>query len=418
MVLLVFLSFFFLWIPPGSAELPPLQTHQDVWQDLVNGSWRVKNIEDKQTVEDFLFSSFLANTDPKQKIEQDYQNFIKAHKMRRIFPPLTNTLRDWQRSLNFIELIRFKEKFADHETLIHDYNFHADDMVKARSLFGIFYRLHDEGEDSYYESLFSGMLDPGQAYLKDNKIETGSYKVHTCLHGFYDEDISYIYFVPYGLDPVDDHAFQVKTLYYPAKAQDLNQDYINTYSQNKDNPYQQSDYLVVKIHAVSKGGETLDTAMKKNKIPYFQDAQSLPSLTPFKEVLDLADPEHFPKLFVIGLASEPQIMGSDYLIATNLVSSNTNTRGKKRSFTDDPEKNQNAQDVRDFLPGEFLSDYPTYPGMSGGPILECTLGQHQDMWQRHCRIKGINFGSERVFNASGALIKLSSIGVSIAPRQE
>ena len=412
MPIVVFLSFLFLWHSIGKAELPDLETHQQVWQDLVKDCWRVKKIG-RESIYDFLFNLFIERA----KLVKFCRPFLSDDKLHE---DLGDTLRSWQRVLNLRELKRFKEKFTKEATIISDHNFNTDDVVRARSLCGIFYKRTQFGNNpARYDRKFSGMLEPGQTYLEGNEANTKGYFTHTCLHGFHEVGkISTIYFVPYGLDPTDENAFPIKFLKYFAGGRwhKINQTYIDEYSAKSERPYRRSDYLLVEIEAISKGGKDLKTAMRENGIPYFkrQESNSLPNLIGFSDNFDLTQPPGFPKLFIIGMASEEETaLEKGFNVATNLTSVNPNLQGKKRSFRDDPEKNQAAEDIRDFLSSEFLSDYPTYPGMSGGPILECKLVQMQNTWQRRCRLKGINFGSERVFDDDRKLIGLNSIGVSI-----
>ena len=258
--------------------------------------------------------------------------------------------------------------------------------------------------------LFTGMLTPGQSFIEEG--EGRLYDVHTCLHGFYGRRIGDIYFVPYGLPADDRFAFRVYSIYKDAAATErLERGELEEYSSSTDNIYNRRDYVLAKILPTSVSGSPLRDVLDKEEDP------ALPALLEFRDDFNLENEAQFNKLFIIGRTSkllitltEEELRG--FVVATNLTNFSREAAGKRRSHMNNPGANQAPEGLGDFMDGEFLSDYPTYPGLSGGPILECKLIQDGGVWQRRCRLAGVNFGSERVFQGE-QFVDLKSIRSSV-----
>ena len=365
------------------------------------------------SVSSYLVNSFLgaAHHDPNLNRQKIIELYNTKPNPPQWLPNVGDHPRVWQRKLNLRELLRFRDVFIRHPDLIHDQNFENDDVVRARSLSGIFCR-KEEGDDSYTE-LFSGMLVPGQSYI--GKKDQGTYKVHTCMHGFVAEwhagqPINEFYFIPYGLPPSDKYAFQVVSVYQ--NHQVVSQDTINNMHDDHKvtvgNIYNQKDYACVHIHPLSVNEQTLKAVMSENEVQGFhalQYAQKLPSLIGFKGVSRL-DNEDF-KLFIIGRPTDATARWgkNGFAISTNLTSYQPIAR---KPTQNDPHVEEPKTAA---IPGEYTLDAPMAPGMSGGPVLECWSGDNQ--MRRRCRIKGVVWGNERIFNKENKLIDLKSIASSV-----
>ncbi|WP_010301887.1 hypothetical protein [Candidatus Odyssella thessalonicensis] len=330
----------------------------------------------------------------------------------------TDNARTWQRKLNLREFFRFKDIFTHNPNFINDNNFENDDVVKARSLCGTFAHRDVRGR---YIPLFTGMLMAGQVYLEGQAADNGIYHIHTCLHGFSGEQINTIYFIPYGLPLTDDFAFQVQHIYRDQNTQQrIAQNQLDAYSQNNDNPYRHPDYSMAAISARSVGSQTLKEALFNNNIPNFPAGRNdtqLPTLTGFQGDFTLTN-NGINRIFVIGRASEPQAeLQKNFAVVTNLTApvplqSTTALVLERRSYKNDPDTNGDPTDIRNLFNSEFTSDYPTYPGMSGGPVLQCRLVNNNEV-QRLCRLVGVDWGSERIFDINDNLINLKSIVSSL-----
>ncbi|WP_010301813.1 hypothetical protein [Candidatus Odyssella thessalonicensis] len=414
-------------INPVYSNLPSLQDHNQAWRQISEGSWRLQELYPGViTVADFLIDSFG------QYPELDRRNIIRFYQdgqdnpvdwMGLLGTPTidllaTDNARTWQRKLNLREFFRFKDILTQNPNFINDNNFENDDVVKARSLCGTFARRNGIGD---YIPAFTGMLVAGQAYLEGQAANNGVYHINTCLHGFLRAQINTIYFVPYGLPLTDDFAFQVQHIYRDQDAQQLiTQNQLEAYSQHEDNPYRHPDYSMVTISAHSVGGQTLKQALSHNHIPDFPTRKNdthLPDLTGFQGNFVLTN-DGLNKIFVIGRASEPQAeLQENFVVVTNLTTPlppqpTAAPLRPRRSYKNDPDTDGHPTDVRDLFNSEFTSDYPTYPGMSGGPVLQCRLVSNNEI-QRLCRIVGVNWGSERIFDSNNNLINLKSIVSSL-----
>lgn len=403
--------------------LPNVQFHKQIWNDIDQNSWRSARINtisggqsSSKTILELLISSFILDD---SNIRDKIRTFLN-HGHTNFVPQsynfdykITDNARTWQRKLSLRELFRFKNIFNINTNLINDHNFQNDDLIKIRSLCGTFC-----SKDSYgdYNPIFTGMLVPNQTY---KTLNNETYDVHTCLHGFFKEQINNIYFIPYGLPIDDEYAFQVKNINIDDNGALINfsQNDLDQYSLSDNTPYQTEDYCLVKINAHSENNKTLKEVMARNGIPNFptqHNDQNLPNIQGFSGNFDLSNNNKFNKIFVIGRASLPEVaFKNDFVVVTNLTPSSYNDNSiKKRSHINDPDSNANPTHLGPLLPGEFTFDYPTYPGMSGAPVLGCKLTNGNPVIRR-CRIFGVNWGSERFFDDSNQLTNLKSIVSSI-----
>jgi hypothetical protein len=192
--------------------------------NFANNSWKseIVNIQNQNdTIEDHLVREFNGAVTNLNGTFQVINNFadIKNYYQNTINPAnwlalvngvlggwnsILNTNdspRKWMRNLNLREIYRFKNFIINgNNNLVNNANYVADDLVKARSLTGAFWRvtLNQQANNNPILAVkaFSGMLMPGQQFIN------GTYRIYTCMHGFrYGNVLNNMayYFVPYGV---------------------------------------------------------------------------------------------------------------------------------------------------------------------------------------------------------------------------
>lgn len=109
------------------------------------------------------------------------------------------------------------------------------------------------------------------------------------------------------------------------------------------------------------------------------------------------------KLFVIGLASHPTAALDYGIVVAASLTNETPTNEPRRSFDDD----QNIKAPPN-IGYESSVSLPSFPGLSGGPVLRCQLDPH-NMVNKRCKIVGTNWGAERVFNENNEMVGFKSV---------
>lgn len=343
--------------------------------------------------------------------------------------------RTWADNLDLREIYRFKNFILANPDLIRDAHHATDDLVKARSLAGTFWRvpiIPPGAQARPAVPIFSGMLTQGQAF-------GGPYQVDTCIHGFLDGNMTNnmtYYFVPYGVvvsgvfDPdlgIDDpnyirnKGFKVTHVRRfrdadPPAGTNLN---INDAFFNKDSPdltedvlYREKDYAVATIEGATRTGILLKDVLMGTGLGIVQAAHvRLPSIN--TALPADADPDALlpvdlnvvlgadERLFAIGMASFPDMSLSHGLIVSTNMRNDGIAAAPRRSFRDD--ENQPEPDLINSRNEEASSSVSVYYGTSGGPILRCRL-DHGDGSNKKCAVIGTIHGSERVFDAGNNFI--------------
>ena len=333
--------------------------------------------------------------------------------------------RAWMRNLNLREIIRFKDYVIANPNLINNANYATDDLVKARSLSGILWRVDITGH-THAASGFSGMLVPGQGF---GLIE---YQIYTCMHGFRHgngtNNVAY-YFVPYGVtvssNPGDANyvcrkGFKVTHVRhfrnYPQEGENIDIDtaFFNAGSihMNTAAIYSQRDYAVATVRGGTDTHESLKnilmgTALAFIKatdinLPVLNTAAGAPNSVNQAAAFNNAD----ERLFIIGSASRPAAaLNQGLAVSTNLTIQGPQN-APRRSFADD-ENTKTPANIQ-ARPQEDYSSLPSYPGISGGPILRCRLDPNNPA-NKKCVIIGTNFGAERIFTAGNQLQEFGNI---------
>lgn len=328
--------------------------------------------------------------------------------------------RKWMRELNLREIYRFKELAIANPDLINNNNYATDDLVKARSLSGIFWQV-DTTNTRYAAPIFSGMLVPGQ------NITNHSYQVYTCLHGFSsgnaNNNIAY-YFVPYGVEVSNDpssgnyvpmRGFRVTHVRHfrvdiAGTNLDINNAFFNNGSaeMNPQNLYSNKDFAMATIEGQTTIGTIAlrDILAGRPGLPFIiATTAALPNLDNANGLAAIGSGTLGPneRLFVIGLASH-STSGLDHrtAVATSLTNE-IPTNEPKRSFSDD----QNVK-IPANIGYESSASLPSFPGLSGGAVLRCQLDPH-NIGTKRCKIVGTNWGAERVFNDNNEMTGFKSV---------
>ena len=331
-----------------------------------------------------------------------------------------DTPRKWTRNLNLREIYRFKSWIRNgRENLISDANFPTDDLVKARSLCGAFWKVDTSGHDNATK-IFSGILVPGQPFAN------ASYQVYTCMHGFSfgnsTHNIAY-YFVPYGVE-VDSNPRSQRYVghkgFKVTQVQHFRGDHevevgINDFffqrgleSISAETLYREKDFAIATIE-----GETsthtplkdilLDVGLINGATTQLPTINALDGLAPVDINADFNPNEE--RLFSIGVASKPRADLSHGIIVAPSLTREDVLDSPLRSFGNN-ENEKNPVDIRS-RPEERSSSVPSYPGMSGGPILRCRLDPANEA-NKKCAIVGTIWGAERVFSEAGRLIRFEN----------
>jgi hypothetical protein len=249
--------------------------------------------------------------------------------------------RTWADNLDLREIYRFKSFILAHPDLIGDAHHATDDLVKARSLSGTFWRVPitpPGAQPRLATPIFSGMLAQGQAF-------GGPYRVDTCIHGFQDGNMANnmtYYFVPYGVvatgvcdpdlgiadpDYVPNKGFKVTHVRRfrdadpPAGTNlDINNAFFNEGSPEltEEVLYRERDYALATVEGTTGTGLALRDILIGTGLGIVQAAHAqLPSInTPLPDVA-AADALHpvdldagfgaDERLFAIGMASRPDM---------------------------------------------------------------------------------------------------------------
>lgn len=331
--------------------------------------------------------------------------------------------RKWMRELNLREIYRFKELITATPNLIDNNNYATDDLVKARSLSGIFWEVDTTLMNPLNaEPAFSGMLVPGQSLTSNN------YQIYTCLHGFNsgnaNNNIAY-YFVPYGVEVssnpdsanyVTRKGFRVTHVrHFRADIAGTNLDINNAFfnigsvEMSAQNLYSNKDFAVATIEGQTTVGATSlrDVLAGRHGLPFITGTTvALPNLDNNGiglPAIGSGTLDANERLFVIGRASYPTAaLDCDIAVSTSLANE-TPTNEPKRSFGDDP----NIK-VPPNIGYEISASLPSFPGLSGGPVLRCQLDPTA-MGNKRCKIIGTNWGAERVFNDNNELTGFKNV---------
>jgi hypothetical protein len=109
------------------------------------------------------------------------------------------------------------------------------------------------------------------------------------------------------------------------------------------------------------------------------------------------------RLFVVGFASRiNSSLNHGLAVATNLINNEVIEQSCIRSIEDN-ENTRAPQNTTQNVArnNERYSSLPSYPGLSGGPILRCKLGNNAQ--NKKCVVIGTVWGSERIFHQNGNL---------------
>jgi hypothetical protein len=438
-----------------STQLPNLNDQEVFYQNIATDSWRQKtihseNIHDGLITDEYLVNSINLNNNlvDIDKIPRFYQitvqnpySFVtmgespyfwnKRFRNGQIFNMASvfagdhfnhhsvfyrNTPRQQQRILNYREIARFNEAFTNQgqnniaTPMISHSNFENDDVIRAMSLCGTFCTF--DGFD--YEPSFSGMLVPGQPY------DQNTFAVHSCLHGFDSEQLTDMYFVPYGIDLTDidtgqaniNNAFPVQSVWREEGMINLvNQNHIDVMDDHY--PYANEDYAMVVINGIANNNldrplwTVLDDRQNDNLLgvdnlfPNFLNTfnGTLPSFLGVEN-----DFQNFQlggvrgeKYYVIGRPGDRRfrLNVSGFSVVTNLT--DDIYFAPRQSMRNDPDV-FNPPNIGT-INNRVALTFPSTPGMSGGAILKSFVRQNDHgVWQRLCLPYGTVWGSERNFN--------------------
>jgi hypothetical protein len=328
--------------------------------------------------------------------------------------------RQWLKKLDLREIYRFKQYILDlrndstpanRVNLIDNNNYATDDLVKARALCGVFWKISPH---SAIEA-FSGMLVPNQAF---NGAADATYRVHTCMHGFSAGNSVEYYFVPYGVIAdqysVKGNGFKVTHIRYGGTG---------NFVAVGDPPfaagfagaiYNQNDYAEVRINGHTEVGnnalkDILKAAAANNPIgaAIVTGETSHSPITKLPEInaagtLHIDPASAFDstteRLFIIGRAQNVNyaLDSNNTAVCTTLKNEET-FNDKRRSFENNENVKNPPSKVNINAHHEFRSTLATYPGMSGGAIVRCRLDPANPA-NKKCNFIGSNWGSERIFN--------------------
>jgi hypothetical protein len=432
------------------------------FNEFANESWKSKSITiggDAKTIEQHIVDAFNAVTwtvgGRQTKINKRLNNDIKKYYNSELDDPAnmpnkynpanpikwTNDLdtndspREWLQKLYLRELYRFQSYITvTHTNLINNTNYATDDLVKARSLCGIFWIVdRTDTANITAEKAFSGMLVPYQAFGNTH------YEVYACGHGFTSgnarNNITY-YFVPYGVE-VDDNPAPLNNNFagkkgfavteikrgtaHTAAFQSINDEYFEKTHIKTVNQYDQDDYAVVRIQGTNTctTKNTLKEALADalidgtrlgivkdtdTHLPNINSRTTIDTATPF-------NPNNNERLFIIGWASQNfELDSSGLTVSTSIINNETLTPSPRRSLKDD-EYVKVPTDIGQKT-NEYCSSLAVYPGMSGGSILRCKMDTG-DEGIKACAVIATLWGAERVFINNNGTEKIEKFGCFI-----
>ncbi|MDR3155827.1 MAG: hypothetical protein LBT90_01860 [Holosporaceae bacterium] len=311
------------------------------------------------------------------------------------------------KELYIIELLGFQKILNANSNIIDNGDYKTNDLVKAMSLSGIFYRvIRKDGKFINISFSGSGMLDPGQEF-----VDIGSYKVHTCKHALASH--KELYFVPYGV-AIDQLANDDSSNSIFAKGF-----LVTTHCGNSSSdPYSQNDYLLVCIEGKTKHGSTLKNILSNASCNIVKtEDKCLPKIDGTVSDNISADDEN--RLFIIGypnycanectlgttLTNDGRVVPADKLPRFRFDKSD-DTHYQSHMWSEDYKLNRPLRSLQDDPDEKFpsklgnINEYFSFlvsaPGMSGGPIFRCKLGSRAS--DKKCSFIGTNWGAERIFN--------------------
>ncbi|GAO98959.1 hypothetical protein Cva_01629 [Caedimonas varicaedens] len=364
------------------------------------------------------------------------------------------------RCLSVRELMSIRNEFSNGQAMIDHAEFANDDLVKALSLCGTF-TLKNATTNNAHRACFSGMLIPGKRYDGTDHVAVvpNGLKVHTCTHGFgiktADNNIlplNNYYFIPYGLDLIDANAFQVQRVHCSVAGADNNNDPLSDIQRNK-NPaygYQNSDYACAVISVTALGVPAIGGNRRTLREAFaYRQRNSIAGIVPggadlfpnldtngnnlpqflgvnvnydqifnntFQNHLGWND-THLRYYSIIGRPGDSRLQFNPSGFAVGINLDNTYTSNPSQFMRVDykvvsPLVNQIQTTGSTTVRRRKGLCYPTYPGISGGIILQ-TYSNAND---RRCRLIGTNWGSERVFTqGQNCVADLLAFASSINP---
>ncbi|CAO5682065.1 MAG: hypothetical protein HEEMFOPI_01577 [Holosporales bacterium] len=436
MNLFCFLIIFFLNSLQISYGITPqavaVQNQIDIFNSFSDGSWQSKKVEHHN---DYI----LSISDAIIRIFNNTKWNNRQNTTDKIIPPidalfpfsnyydncfeLDDTPEEVLSKISFKEICRFKDFLQHNPTLILDNNFATDDLVKARSISGIFWIVDTTGE-TQAQPLFSGMLIPGQSF------GLMTYQVLTCFHGFRfgnAQNKTEYYFVPYGVAvdslPESDNyvvnkGFKVTHItHYRSNGENhlsIDDQYFNENSQSisDDICYSERDLAIAFIKGktlpLKDEGKNLHTVLLQTNLNLFHaDDIHLPVLPHKNEFLSVEMNEEEERLFSIGLAAEPELaLSHNMIVSTSLKTGDRVKHAPRRAFLS--EQNHNPPSFISSRNEEGSCFLASFGGMSGGPILRCRLDPN-NVNNKKCVVIATLWGDGRIYDDSSKIIAMKSI---------
>jgi len=279
-------------------------------------------------------------------------------------------------------------------------NIANNDLFKARELSGTFGVLDNNGR---FVEQFSGMIQPGQKILRS----AITVNIISCLHGFWNQQLGDLYFLPKGSPAVSDNLFPVNIIQMGNVS--LNNSDLQTIS-NQWNQlewgelFKKNDYVTVQVNNAAAAGP--------NTLKDFLIAKKLLKNNGF--IIDLtgnAIPDHdfYPnRIFAFGKPALRSLQVSARRSGDNdgfcLVSDVSEGEAvilnnprlvhplrRLQTPTDQGHYNPITHPVASeftILASKQAASMPMTPGMSGGPVLRCLVEDNQI----RCRVLGVAHG--------------------------
>lgn len=277
-------------------------------------------------------------------------------------------------------------------SLFQQGNLQTNDLQKVVQLSGVFCKADTDG----LTPIFSGMIEPGQNI--GEAVRT--IKVLTCFHGFWNEQLDNIYFVPFKR-PIDkNHAFKVKHIIISRNVKVLHQSEIDEQSRvwNSDSweeLFNEEDYVEAYVERVNKDRGDLGQVLHDRNL--LDGSDNVLNLGPLRGAV----PQNIFTFGRPGYAwlGDPSMLMRGYTLTTNVENMtqelftpylcSPSHRGPVGNISLNPQAATKTQ-----LDSKKAISCPAVTGMSGGPVVACEFEGNDIRCQLVGVIHGVNL-SER-----------------------